>query len=493
MTPIKVTLLRPKVHQGHPLEQLDTRIFRACDIRGRVPEQINVEVAFAVGRLLGRWYPQAKVGVGRDTRVSSAALADALIAGFLTSGCETFDLGFCPTEIVAFGVGIERIHLGVMVTASHNPEPDNGFKIFKAHGDQEPIAHLMDRLRVALLENPRGQTASAAKAPIALSLINEFVEHIAEPLDLKWTKGPLALNGLNGTASLVATPLAERLALDVRWIRGEHAGLPVAGPDPLKPPLAAEMSAFVRASRTGVGVAWDGDADRCVFFDAAGALVPNAYVMAMMADHFLKNAGAAGVVYDPKLVLSIQKTVTRHRSHGVRVATGSSHMRAAMHHTGAVYGGESSAHHYFGRLGGIDSGMLAWVTMLQIIEHSDQTLCELASAYRQEVAVLPELSLKVDHPEAMILDLDQALLKGKACLEVEGGKATFGVETHRTYQLASGVRFSLNPSTTEAVMRFNFESDGDPQHLLEQSEEILKVLLRHTDSDETSLPVLALA
>jgi len=132
-----------------------------------------------------------------------------------------------------------------------------------------------------------------------------------------------------------------------------------------------------------------------VFFDAAGALVPNAYVMAMMADHFLKNAGAAGVVYDPKLVLSIQKTVTRHRSHGVRVATGSSHMRAAMHQTGAVYGGESSAHHYFGRLGGIDSGMLAWVTMLQIIEHSDQTLCELASAYRQEVAVLPELSLKV--------------------------------------------------------------------------------------------------
>jgi len=170
----------------------------------------------------------------------------------------------------------------------------------------------------------------------------------------------------------------------------------------------------------------------------------------MMADHFLKNAGAAGVVYDPKLVLSIQKTVTRHRSHGVRVATGSSHMRAAMHQTGAVYGGESSAHHYFGRLGGIDSGMLAWVTMLQIIEHSDQTLCELASAYRQEVAVLPELSLKVDHPEAMILDLDQALLKGKACLEVEGGKATFGVETHRTYRLASGVRFSLNPSALKS-------------------------------------------
>lgn len=486
-------MLQQKVHQGQALEQLDTAIFRACDIRGRVPDQIDVQVAFAVGRLLGGWYPHAKVGVGRDTRVSSAALADALMSGFMASGCETFDLGFCPTEIVAFGVGIERINLGVMVTASHNPEPDNGFKVFKALGDQESIAHLLDRLRAALLQNRSGQARFSPRAPKALSLIDEFVEHIVQPLDLKWTKGPLALNGLNGAASLVATPLAARLDLEVRWVTGVQAGLPEAGPDPLKPALAAQMSAFVRASRSDVGVAWDGDADRCVFFDEAGALVPNAYVMAMMADHFLKDAEPAGVVYDPKLVLSIQKAVARHRSHGVQVATGSAHMRAAMHQTGAVYGGESSAHHYFGRLGGIDSGMLAWIAMLQIIANSDQTLSECARSYRQEVAVLPELSLQVDNPQAMILDLDQALLKGQGCLEVLGAKETFGVETHRAYRLASGARFSLNPSTTEAAMRFNFESDGDPQHLLEQSGEILQLLRRHTVSDQTSVPMLALA
>ena len=493
MTLIKVAALRPKVNHGHALEQLDTAIFRAGDIRGRVPEQIDVEVAFAVGRILGSWSSEAKIGVGRDTRVSSSALAEALMAGFMSSGCETFDLGFCPTEIVAFGVGIERIDLGVMVTASHNPEPDNGFKVFKAQGGQEPIAHLLDRLRGALLENVRGQAALSPKSPIALPLIDEFVERIAEPLDLDWTKGTLALNGLNGTASLVAIPLAARLNLDVRWMTGEDTGLPMAGPDPLKPPLAAQMSAFVRTSRAGVGVAWDGDADRCVFFDEAGALVPNAYVMAMMADHFLKDAENPCVVYDPKLVLSIQKSVSRHGGHGVRVATGSAHMRAAMHQTGAVYGGESSAHHYFGSLGGIDSGMLAWMTLLQIIESSDQTLSQLARSYRREVAVLPELSLQVDHPEAMILDLDQALLKGEGCLEVNGKRETFGVETHRAYRLASGVRFSLNPSTTEAVMRFNFETDGDPQHLLEQSDDILQLLLRHTNPYQASTPILALA
>ena len=485
--------MRPKVIQGQGLEKLDPAIFRACDIRGRVPEQIDVEVAFAVGRLLGRWYSHAKVGVGRDTRNASGALAKALMDGFLTSGCETFDLGICPTEIVAFSVGIERIHLGVMVTASHNPEPDNGFKVFKAPGDQEPIAQLLVRLRAALSERFTAAAPAGLKTPKALSLIDEFVTQIVSPLDAIWTQGPIALNGLNGAASWVAKPLAEQLALDVRWVSDDATGLPLAGPDPLNPAHAAEMSAFVRSSRADVGAAWDGDADRCVFFDETGALVPTAYVMAMMADHFLENAGAAGVVYDPKLVLSIQKSVTRHRSRGVRVATGSSHMRAAMHQTGAVYGGESSAHHYFGSLGGIDSGMLAWITMLQIIENSGQTLSQLAKAYRQEVAVLPEVSLQVDHPEAMIADLDQALLKGKGCLEVEGGKDTFGAETHRAYRLASGVRFSLNPSTTEPVMRFNFESDGEPQHLLEQSGEILQLLLRHTDSDQTSVPILALA
>jgi phosphomannomutase len=493
LTLFKVHLLRPKVNQGDVIERLDTVIFRACDIRGRFPDQIDVELAFAVGRLLGRWYPQAKVGVGRDTRVSSAALAEALMAGFVAAGCETFDLGLCPTEVVAFAVGRDRINFGVMVTASHNPEPDNGFKVFKARGDREPIADLLERLRAALLENFRGQRQPSPKAPKTLPLIDPFVEHLAQQVQFDWTAGPLALNGLNGTASLVAVPLAARLNLDVLWVRGEQADLPMDGPDPLKPLLAAEMSAFVTASRAGVGAAWDGDADRCVFFDEAGALLPNAYVMAMMTDHFLKDPESQSVVYDPKLVLSIEKSIARHQCHGVRVATGSAHMRAAMHQTGAVYGGESSAHHYFGCLGGIDSGMLAWITMLQIIAHSGQPLSQLTQSYRGEVAVLPELSLKVDDPEAMILDLDQTLLKGSGCHEVVGVGETFGAATHRAYRLASGVRFSLNPSTTEAVMRFNFESEGDPQHLLEQSGDIQQLLLRHSGSDQSSLPTLALA
>jgi len=448
--------------------RIPSEIFRASDIRGRVPDQVNPSVARALGIVLSKHFPEGPIGIGFDTRASSEELADALSMGLCQQGRRVMNLGLCPTEVVAFAVQRGLVSAGVMVTASHNPEPDNGFKLFggiECPGDtRRLLAWVRNDLEQQTLAYP-SQDISGSKTVKPLFLIDQYVEELVGLRDHAPSEQLLALNGLNGTARVVAEPLAERLGLNVTWLRQTTDTLPPEGPDPLKPRLAEEMSRFVRSSKAGLGVAWDGDCDRCIFFDGAGEVVANAHTMAMMIDHFLAGPQERKVVHDAKLVLSAERAIDRQAGIGIKVATGSSSVRETLLESGAVYGGESSAHHYFGRFGGIDSGMLAWLTMLDVISNS--SLADVAADYRAEVAVAPELSFKIQDVAGLVDSLERALKPDE--IDPQLGAL-------RAFTDSESFRVSMSPSTTEDLMRFNFESVEGAEALLQKTAEVLDLI-----------------
>ena len=456
------------------LHRIPSEIFRVSDLRGRVPDQINPSFALALGATLSQHFPEGLIGVGFDTRASSEELADALRTGLGRKGRTVMDLGRCPTEIVAFAVQKGLVAAGVMVTASHNPEPDNGFKLFGGIQAKGSTRRLLDRVRSDLNQQNIFSSKTRLSSEVAsnekvraLPLIDQYVDELVGSRSYSVQDQLIALNGLNGTARLVAEPLAERLGLNVTWLHQTTDELPAEGPDPLKARLAGEMSRFVQSSNAGVGVAWDGDCDRCVFFDGAGEVIANAHTMAIMIDHFLAGRPDRKVVHDTKLVLSAERALERQSGIGIRVATGSSPMREALLDTGAVYGGESSAHHYFGQLGGIDSGMLAWLTMLDVISNLDTSLADVAARYRAEVAVGPELSFKVDDVTGLVDALEGILKPNEIDLEVGA---------LRSFADSESFRMSMSPSTTEDLMRFNFESAQDAEVLHQKTAEVLNLI-----------------
>ena len=452
--------------------RIPSEIFRASDLRGRVPDQVNASLALALGSVLSKHFPEGPIGVGFDTRTSSEELADALIMGLSHQGRRVMALGLCPTEVVAFAVQRGLVSAGVMVTASHNPEPDNGFKLFGGIQGQGDTRRLLDRVRGDLKQQtlvPQGshspQSISRSKTVKPLPLIDQYVEELAGLRGHAPSEQRLALNGLNGTARVVAEPLAERLGLNVTWLRQTTDALPAEGPDPLKRRLTGEMSRFVRSANAGLGVAWDGDCDRCIFFDGAGEVIANAHTMAMMIDHFLAGHQERIVVHDAKLVLSAERAIERQAGIGIKVATGSRSVREALLESGAVYGGESSAHHYVGEFGGIDSGMLAWLTMLDVI--SSSSLADVAADYRAEVAVAPELSFKIQDVAGLIDVLERALKPDE--IDPQLGAL-------RAFTDSESFRMSISPSTTEDLMRFNFESVEGAEALHQKTAEVLDLI-----------------
>lgn len=461
---------------------IKTRMFRESDVRDVVPEQIDAAWARRFGEVLAKLAPSSAFGVGYDTRITSPELAEALRHGLSVGGAAVVDLGVCPTEIVAYAVATDRVSFGIMVTASHNPEPDNGFKLFPSKALALPLPALLATLKrkMSVTAKREGLRLPLPAAGV-LNLIPEFVERVASLVELSPSEGIVALNGLNGTAALVAQPLAEHLDLSVRWCSSPEEGLPREGPDPMKPRLLEQMSSFTQEVGANLGVVWDGDCDRCVFFDESGRNIPSAYVMSMMTDYFLAGTQGQHIVHDSKLLLSIQRAISRHAASSSCVGTGSGNMRAAMQTTQAIYGGESSAHHYFGKMHGFDSGMLSWLTMLDLLSRSGKSLKEVTAGYRSEVAVLPEVSVHAQSIEQLILALEAYL--SDQIIEIE-------TQVGRAYHLAEGMRFSINPSTTEPVLRLNFESCGSPKELVRQADDIVQRVWQHEKLSHAGPPTL---
>jgi len=435
----------------HPLT-----CFKAYDVRGRLGSDLDEGIAARIGQAFAQVLGARRVVLGRDCRASSAALADAVARGLMAAGAEVLDLGLCGTEEVYFATAHLEADGGIEVTASHNPMDYNGMKLVRA--GSAPV-------EPAVMAEIRALAESAAFAPAAPGRRRDvsgsraaYVEKVLSFVDVAALR-PLTIlvNAGNGTAGPTFDALAEGLAArgaPLRFVRLHHqpdGSFPNGIPNPLLPGNQPVTARAVVAAGADLGVAWDGDFDRCFLFDATGAFVPGEYVVGLLAEVFVAKEPGATIIHDPRVIWNTRDVVARAGGRAVQARTGHAFLKAALRETGAVYGGEMSAHHYFRDFMSCDSGMIPWLLVAELMGRSRQGLADLLAERRAAFPSSGEINFRVPDTAAAVAAIDAAL--GGAALhrdEADGLGLSFG-----------GWRLSLRASNTEPLLRLNVESRGD--------------------------------
>lgn len=443
--------------------------FKAYDIRGRVPDELNEDLAHRIGLATARFLAAGRLCVGRDCRLSSPGLAAAVSRGIRDAGCDVLDIGRCGTEMVYWTVARHDLDGGIMVTASHNPIDYNGMKLVRQGARPISGETGLDEIGVlAVAGAPLGAAAagSSERTDVLAAYVDDLLR-IAAPADL----APLTVvaDGGNGCAGPVARALAARLPGSWHHLRDEPDGnFPHGIPNPLLPLNRAATSEAVRRHDADLGLAWDGDFDRCFFFDATGAFIEGYYLVGLLARAALRQAPGAVIVHDPRLTWNTIDVVTAAGGVPVMNKTGHAFMKERMRREGAVYGGEMSAHHYFRSFAYCDSGMLPWLYVMQEMTRTGQTLAELVSAMQAAYPASGEINRRLVDPVAA-LALVEARYAGRA------------VAVDRTDGLScefADWRFNLRQSNTEPLLRLNVESRGDRPLMEARTAEILAILDR---------------
>lgn len=428
--------------------------FTAYDIRGRLGVDLDEGIAFRIGRAFAHVLGARRVVLGRDCRASSQALADAVAAGLMAEGVQVLDLGLCGTEEVYLATDHLGADGGIAVTASHNPMDYNGMKMVQAGA--APVGwdtglSAMQGLVSADDFGPPGQgTRQAVDCRAAyVARVLSFVDIAAlRPLHI-------LVNAGNGTAGPTFDAIADGLAshgAPVRFSRLHHVPdgtFPNGIPNPLLPENQPMTADAVVAAGADMGVAWDGDFDRCFLFDDQGTFVPGEYVVGLLAEVFLTKEPGATIVHDPRVVLGTQDAIARAGGVAVQARTGHAFLKQALRDTGAVYGGEMSAHHYFRDFMACDSGMIPWLLVAELMGRTGLRLAELIAARRAAYPSSGEINFRVTDAAACIARVRGAY---PAAVVDETDGASFNFPDWR---------FNLRSSNTEALLRLNVESRGD--------------------------------
>lgn len=436
--------------------------FKTYDVRGRVDE-LNEDLAFRIGVAYGEMIRPNRVAVGRDMRLSSPALSSALIAGLEATGVKTYDLGLCGTECVYFACFDGPLDGGIMITASHNPADYNGMKLVGEAGRPLVPSQLRELERRALEE--RDWPARAERRAETLDISEGYLDLICRlvpPGSVQPFK--VLCDGGDGAAGPWVEKLAARYPqLRLELVRGKPDGnFPHGVPNPLLPENRQFTAEAVRRAGADLGVAWDGDFDRCFLFDHRGEFVDSYYLIGLLAEYFLKAEPGAPILYDPRLTWC---TIDRVRARGgqpILSQTGHVFLKDKMRETGAVYGGEMSGHHYFRDFGNCDTGMLPWVVLLRLLSDKQKTLAELVAEAQQAYPISGEINRRVD-------DADFVLEAARR--EFSPGSVT-GHDLDGVSLEFEDWRFNLRKSNTEPLIRLNVESRGS-RELVEQKTELL--------------------
>jgi phosphomannomutase/phosphoglucomutase len=443
--------------------------FKAYDIRGRIPDELNVELAERIGRAFVEIVGKGSVVVGYDIRKDSPALASALFDGLTRAGCSVIDIGLCGTEEVYFQTFHRNVIGGIMVTASHNPMDYNGMKLVREGA--RPISGdtgLRDMER--LVEESRFVDAEQRGRVIHDHDKAAYISHLLGYIDTK-TLRPLRIvvNPGNGCAGPVVDLLAAYLPFEFIRVNHEPDGsFPNGIPNPLLPENRSAADA-VRKYGADFGLAWDGDFDRCFFFDADGEFIEGYYIVGLLAAQLLEKHRGAKVIHDPRLTWNTIEMVRDAGGIPVESKTGHAFIKERMRMEDAIYGGEMSAHHYFRDFAYCDSGMIPWLLLAERISQSGQSLGALVS---KQVAAFPcsgEINFIVDDAVKTI-DRVMAYFAGQKphVEKVDGISAEFGEW-----------RFNLRMSNTEPLLRLNVESKGGALMMKEKTE-LLSHLISQT-------------
>ncbi len=441
--------------------------FKAYDIRGVVPTELDTNLAYRIGLATVRFLGAGRVVVGRDCRLSSAELCDALVRGLTDAGADVLDIGLCGTEMVYYTTFARELDGGIMVTASHNPMDHNGLKLVRE--EAKPISgdSGLDDIGAAVLGGDL--EPSAVKGRIsAEDILNEYLEYLVGQVDVGRFK-PLKIvaNGGNGGAGPIMAALAKHLPCEIIPVFDEPDGtFPNGIPNPLLPENRSVTIEAVREHGADLGLAWDGDFDRCFFFDEHGAFIEGYYLVGLLAAASLRDHPGAGIVHDPRLIWNTIDMVEAAGGRPIMNKTGHAFMKERMRAEDAVYGGEMSAHHYFRQFSYCDSGMLPWLLVVQEMSASGRPLSDLVRSMQEAYPTSGEINRRLADPDAALGRIEKKYR----------GMAT-GVDRTDGLSLDMGRwRFNLRKSNTEPVIRLNVESRGDRALMEEKTAEILELL-----------------
>ncbi|MBN7837900.1 MULTISPECIES: phosphomannomutase [Stenotrophomonas] len=441
--------------------------FKAYDIRGRVPEELNEDLARRIGVALAAQLAPGPVVLGHDVRLTSPALQDALAAGLRGTGREVIDIGLCGTEEVYFQTDHLGAAGGVMVTASHNPMDYNGMKLVKENA--RPISS--DTGLFAISDAVAADTSAAQPPRAAQSAQHDksaYIQHLLSYVDAgKLRPLKLVVNAGNGGAGAIVDLLAPHLPFEFIRICHEPDGhFPNGIPNPLLPENRAATADAVREHGADFGIAWDGDFDRCFFFDHTGRFIEGYYLVGLLAKAILARNPGGKVVHDPRLVWNTVDMVEQAGGVPVQCKSGHAFIKEKMRAEDAVYGGEMSAHHYFREFAYADSGMIPWLLIAQLVSESGRSLADWVEDRMAAYPCSGEINFKVSDAKAAVARVMEHFAAQSPTLDhTDGISADFG-----------DWRFNLRSSNTEPLLRLNVEARGDAALMQARTDDISRLI-----------------
>jgi phosphomannomutase len=443
---------------------LDPKVFKAYDVRGLYGVELDEEGAYAIGRAYVEQFEPRRIAVGRDMRIHAPAMRQATMEGAADGGAEVIDVGMVGTEMVYFAVGELGLDGGIMVTASHNPKEYTGMKIVRAGalpvGGESGLFDVRDRaLRDFGEVGRRGSIVEEDIWPGFVDRVLSFVDVSAiKPLRV-------VIDAANGMAGAMLPPILERLPIDAVTCYFEPDGtFPNHEPNPLLPENREFIIGKTREENADLGVAYDGDADRCFFVDDSGDFVPGDFVTALLAELILGKEKGGKVIYDLRATWAVPETIERAGGVPLINRVGHAYIKHRMRQDDAVFGGEVSAHSYFRDFSQADSGTVPFLLMLELISKKGKKLSEILEPYRSRYFITGEINTPVADVELALQELETRFGREGKVSHLDG----ISVD-------ADDWHFNVRPSNTEPLLRLNLEARS-PELMERKRDEVLDVI-----------------
>lgn len=448
--------------------------FKAYDIRGKLGTELNEDIAYKIGRAYGQIYQPKTVVIGADVRLTSESLKQATIQGLNDAGVNVLDLGMTGTEEVYFGAFHLDVQGGIEVTASHNPMDYNGMKLVRENA--RPIGADSGLKEIRLLAESGNFNEVITKGKTEkYNILPEYIDHLMSYIDpAKIRPLKLVMNAGNGAAGHVVDAIEakfKQLNLPVELIK-IHNDADGTFPNGIPNPILVENRDSTRNAviehHADMGIAWDGDFDRCFLFDEKGQFIEGYYIVGLLAQAFLLKQSGEKIVHDPRLVWNTFDVIEQYQGEAIQSKSGHSYIKEKMREHNAVYGGEMSAHHYFRDFAYCDSGMIPWLLAISVLSETQQTLSSLVEGMIEKFPCSGEINFKVADTQATIQKIfDHFSNQNPSIDHTDGVSLDFGAW-----------RFNVRASNTEPLLRLNIESrkDENPKPMQDYVDELTRLI-----------------
>jgi phosphomannomutase len=445
---------------------LDPKVFKAYDVRGIYPTDLDEEGGYAIGRAYVEQFEPKRVAVGRDMRISSPSMAKAAIKGAAEGGADVVDIGLVGTEMLYFAVGELDLDGGIQVTASHNPKEYTGMKIVRRGalpvGGDSGLLEIRDRA-LAGFSPVQGQALDSVRQE---DVFPGYVEKVLSFIDPRAVK-PLrvVIDTANGMGGVMLPPVLERLPIDtVRYFFEPDGTFPNHEPNPLLPENREFVIGKVLEEKADLGAAFDGDADRCFFIDDTGEFVPGDFVTALLAELVLEKHPGAKIIYDVRASWAVHETIERAGGTPLINRVGHAFIKHRMREEGAVFAGEVSGHYYFRDYYQADSGVIPFLLMLELISNRDKKLSELLRPFRERYFLTGEINVPVADVAVKLQEIKEHFGSEGKVSHLDG----ISIE-------AEDWHMNVRPSNTEPLLRLNLEARSK-EHMERKRDEVLDVV-----------------